>query len=115
MSRTLFGLALASLIMMSGNAFADTFTFLSPGSVTWDGVYVNPYQAQDNKQTLTIYCDDWNTDFSGNPTWPATAYTLSLANLSHFKYGAATDVYNVTLTGGHLSAALDAAPNDFQR
>jgi hypothetical protein len=119
MSRTLFGLALASLIVMSGNAFADSFTFLSPGSVTWNGVYVNPYQAQDNTHTqnnpLTIYCDDWNTDFSGTPTWTASVYTLTAGNVSNFKYGTATDVYNVTLTGGYLSAAPDTAPNDFQR
>src|ERR1017187_9905980 len=84
MSRTFLGLALASLIMMSGNVFADSFTFLSPGDVTWNGVYVNPYQAQDNTQTtvnpLTIFCDDWNTDFSGNPTWNANVYTLTLGN-----------------------------------
>ena len=73
------------------SASADSFTFTNAGNVTWNGVYVNPYQAVDNTHPehnpLTIYCDDWNTDFSGYPTWDATVYTLTADNVSHFKYG----------------------------
>jgi hypothetical protein len=122
MSRTFLGLALASLIMMSGNAFADSFTFLSPGDVTWNGVYVNPYQAQDNTQTtvnpLTIFCDDWNTDFSGNPTWNANVYTLTLGNTSNLKYGNTTPEYNITLnnnTLGYTSVPVVLPTGSFNR
>jgi hypothetical protein len=49
-------------MIMSGSAYADSFYFLSAGNVTWDGVYVNPYQAVDLSRTwenpLTAYCDD---------------------------------------------------------
>ena len=68
-----------------------SFTFLNPGGVTWNGVYVNPYQANNNtnpqNNPLTIYCDDWNTDFSGTPTWNANVYALTAANVPNFKYG----------------------------
>jgi len=120
MIKTPFGLALASLLLISGTAFADQFSFLSPGSVTWNGVYVNPYQAKDNTQPqnnpLTIYCDDWNTDFSGTPTWNANVYTLTAANATYFKYGNTTPNYNVTLLANNqLSAALSATPTPFNR
>src|SRR5580765_8079415 len=119
MIKTSFGVALASVLLLSGNAFADQFVFLSPGSVTWNGVYVNPYVAKDNTQpqgNLTIYCDDWNTDFSGNPTWNADVYTLTAGNVSHFKYGNTTPNYNVTLlANNHLSAELSATPTPFNR
>src|ERR1017187_717417 len=99
------GWALASMLILTGSAFADSFTFTSPGSVTWNGVYVNPYQANDNTQTqhnpLTIYCDDWNTDFSGNPTWNATVYSLNASNVTNFKYGKTTADYNVTVNSSH--------------
>ncbi|MCU1336779.1 MAG: hypothetical protein JWO19_2360 [Bryobacterales bacterium] len=120
MIRTSFGLALVSFLLMSGNAFADQFSFLSPGNVTWNGVYVNPYLANDNTQPqnnpLTIYCDDWNTDFSGNPTWNANVYTLTAGNASHFKYGNTTPNYNVTLLANNqLSATLSSTPTPFNR
>jgi len=80
--------------MVSGSAFADSFTFTSPGGNPWDGVYVNPYQATDNTQNpnnpLTIYCDDWNTEFSGNPTWNATVLPVTPGNVPYFKYGGVT-------------------------
>ena len=37
-----------SCMVVSGSAFADSFYFASAGNVTWNGVYVNPYQAIDN-------------------------------------------------------------------
>lgn len=87
--------------------FADQFTFTSPGTVTWDGVYVNPYQANDNTQPeqnpLTIYCDDWNTEFSGNPTWNADVYTLTAANVTNFKYGDISSVSTYGLNAGSLT------------
>jgi hypothetical protein len=96
--------------MASGSAFADSFTFTSAGNVTWDNVYVNPYQATDNTQTqnnpLTIYCDDWNTEFSGNPTWNAGVYALTASNLSNFKYGNITSDYSLSLSGGQLTDSL---------
>src|ERR1017187_6560852 len=99
MSKTSLGLALAGLLVLSGRAFADNFQFSSPGSVTWNGVYVNPYSATVDQAggtfakgtVLTIYCDDWNTDFSGNPTWNATVYSLNESNVTNFKYGNLTN------------------------
>ena len=80
-------------------------------------MYVNPYTARDNtqKQDLTIYCDDWNTDFSGNPDWNANVYALTLSNQSSFRYGATTPNYNVLLNNNQLTAALSATPAAFDR
>ena len=117
-------LSLAGIFILSGTAFADQFYFQSPGNTVWNGVYVNPYQANDNTQKqnnpLTVFCDDWNTDFSGNPTWNANVYTLTAGNASHFKYGNDTQTYNVTLHGSggasdYLSVALGATPTPFDR
>lgn len=110
------------LLAFSSAAFADQFYFVSPGSVTWDGAYVNPYVAQ-NKTTgqnsILIYCDDWNTDFSGNPTWNANVYSLTPANLPFFKFGNTTSFYNVDLhTSGstsYLSVAASATPGAWNR
>jgi hypothetical protein len=119
MPRTSFGLALASLLVVSGGAFADQMYFVSPGTTTWNGVYVNPYLANDNTQPannpLTIYCDDWNTEFSGNPTWNADIYALTASNVSNFKYGNTTSNYNVTLNNNQLSAASSSIPTPFNR
>jgi hypothetical protein len=99
-----FGMVLATLLIVSGSAFADdTFYFASPGSNVWDGVYVNPYTANETSpQTingLPIYCDDWNTEFSGNPTWNATVLALTPGNVQYFKYGTVTSNYTVSLSG----------------
>jgi hypothetical protein len=119
MSKTSFVLALASLFAATGSAFADQFTFLNPGNVTWNGVYVNPYSANDNTQTqnnpLTVYCDDWNTDFSGTPTWNANVYTLTAGNVSDFKYGNTISNYNVSLSSHTLSYAPSTLPTAFTR
>src|ERR1035437_6242756 len=119
------GWALASMLILTGSAFADSFTFTSAGSVTWNGVYVNPYQAVDNTHTqynpLTIYCDDWNTEFSGYPTWNATVYSLTASNVTNFKYGNTTDGptsadYNVTVDSSHkLLYTSSAIPSAFTR
>ena len=117
MVKASFGVALAGLIMVTGSAFADEFHFSSPGGTIWNGVYVSPYLARDNTQNrdLTIYCDDWNTDFSGNPTWSANVYQLTPANSDQFKYSNATEIYNVTLLGGQLTPVLDTTSTQFQR
>src|ERR1017187_9064451 len=118
MSKTSLCSALAGLLVLSGSAFADNFQFSSPGSVTWSGVYVNPYSATVDQAggtfasgtVLTIYCDDWNTDFSGNPTWNATVYSLTAVNEPNFKYASPTSDYNVTLAAGNqLSATLETS------
>jgi len=107
-------LTFATLLMVSGSALADQFTFTSPGTVTWDGVYVNPYQATDNTQPqnnpLTIYCDDWNTEFSGNPTWSADVYALTAGNVQYLKYGGITSAEAVTIASGVLSASAYSNP-----
>ena len=85
MWKTSFRLAAIILIVMSGSVFADSFHFDSAGGVIWDNVYVNPYTATDTtggpllpaNTDLTVYCDDWNTEFSGNPTWSANVYSLA--------------------------------------
>ena len=115
------GWALASMLILTGSASADSFAFTSAGSVTWNGVYVNPYQANDNTQTqhnpLTIYCDDWNTDFSGYPTWNATVYSLTAGNAPNFKYGTTTPNYNVALdtVNNILSVTSSLTPTPFNR
>ena len=48
-----------------------------------------------------MYCDDWNTDFSGNPTWNADVYALTADNMPNFKYGNPSSNYNVALDSGH--------------
>ena len=123
MWKTSFRLAVISLIVMSGSAFADSFYFQSAGNVIWNGVYVNPYQAIDNTHTaenpLTVYCDDWNTEFSGNPTWNADVYALTAANLSHFKYANPSSDYTMALDSANKLAATAAtntpAGNPLQR
>jgi hypothetical protein len=113
MTRTSFGLALASLLVLSGGAFADQMYFASPGSTVWNGVYVNPYTVNDltNPQfdPLTVYCDDWNTEFSGNPTWTANIYALTASNVPSFKYGTATG-YVVTDPGNSTNQLSAVAP-----
>jgi hypothetical protein len=113
------GWALASMLILTGSASADSFTFTSAGSVTWNGVYVNPYQAVDNTHTqynpLTIYCDDWNTEFSGYPTWNATVYSLTASNVTNFKYGNTTADYNVTVSSHTLSYTSSPFPTALTR
>ena len=115
MWKTSFRLAAIALMVMSGNAFADSFYFASAGNVIWNGVYVNPYQTIDQTQPaaspLAVYCDDWNTDFSGNPTWNADVYTLTADNLSHFKYANPSSDYTMALDSSNdLFATLDTKP-----
>jgi hypothetical protein len=118
MSKTSLVLAVASLLV-SGSAFADEFYFSDPGTVTWNGVFVNPYSANNithpAHNPLTIYCDDWNADFSGNPTWNADVYTLTAGNLSHFKFGDTTPKFDLTLSGGVLNSFSNPTPDPFQR
>jgi hypothetical protein len=111
--KSFLGISLAGLIVMSGTAFADDFFYFknAGNDVAWNGIYVNPYTAVDKSEVngpdLTIYCDDWNTDFSGNPYWYAsvTALTDVQANntlLSNLKYGSTTPNWNVKLNGTML-------------
>ena len=117
MSRKSVGFALTVLLVVTSAAFADSFTFAGTGNVTWNGVYVNPYTAHDNTtdKDLTIYCDDWNTDFSGNPTWNANVYALTASNLSLFRFGNTTPNYNVTVQNNQLVASLSATPVPLNR
>jgi hypothetical protein len=105
MSKKASGILLATLLMVSGSAFADSFYFASAGNNVWDNVYVNPYTANETSpqtiNNLTIYCDDWNTEFSGNPTWTASVYAFSQSNVPSFKYGGVTSDA-VSLSGGQL-------------
>src|ERR1035441_3054424 len=100
--------AFATLLIFAPGAFADSMTFTNPGSNVWAGVYVNPYTGLDTNtnQVLTLYCDDYNTEFSGNPTWDANIAPLTLANVSGFLFGKVTykDVYDFTLNGSSIQA-----------
>ena len=83
MSKSFLGITLVAWIAMSGSAFADDFFhFENAGSVQWNGVLVNPYAATDltTSQAMKIYCDDWNTEFSGNPYWYASITPLTTLN-----------------------------------
>ncbi len=122
MTRFSFGLALAGLLALSSGAFADNFYFPSNGggNVTWNGVYVNPYSANDTttgQNALTIFCDDWNTDFTPPVGWTGTVYALTAANVPSLKYGNVTpsDVFDVTDSSHTLSYSNPATVNAYQR
>jgi len=107
MSTRSFGTVLTALLMTSGSAFADQFYFVGPSpGVAWERVYVNPYAADENtppqNNPLTIYCDDWDTELSGNPKWNANTYALARADLTNFKFGQVTTTQSVSLFGGRL-------------
>src|ERR1035437_1718409 len=89
--------AFATLLIFAPGAFADSMTFTNPGSNVWAGVYVNPYTGLDTNtnQVLTLYCDDYNTEFSGNPTWDANIAPLVPGG--NFLFSNVTSVYNFTL------------------
>ncbi len=111
MSKPFLGMALASLLVMSCNAFADDlFRFDNPGGVIWANVYVNPYSATDltKNEAMTIYCDDWNSDFSGSPSWYATVTALTDVDtlLGNLKYGSSMSYWNVKLDGTGSTAQL---------
>jgi hypothetical protein len=115
-------LALVGLLAMSGSAFADNFYFPANGggNVTWDGVYVNPYSATDTttgQNALTIFCDDWNTDFTPPVGWFGSVYTLTAANVPALKYGnvTANNVFDVTDSNHTLSYSNPATANAYQR
>ena len=108
--------AFAALLIFAPGAFADSMTFTNPGSNVWAGVYVNPYTGLDTttNQVLTLYCDDYNTEFSGNPTWnadiaplvpspdpssPSDAETYAATN---FLFGNTTDAYYKYLEAAYL-------------
>jgi hypothetical protein len=122
MTRFSFGLTLAGLLAMSGSALADNFYFPSNGggNVTWNGVYVNPYSANDTttgQNAITIFCDDWNTDFTPPAAWGGTVYALTEANVPSLKYGKVTpnDVFDVTDSNNTLSYSNPASVNAYQR
>jgi hypothetical protein len=109
-----FRWATATLLVLGGTAFADQLYFVSAGSVTWNGVYVTPYLAYDptlNPNDLTVYCDDWNTEFFGDPTWNANVYALTAANLSNFKFGKLTADYRMTLNPGDTLSFASSSAN----
>ena len=108
--------AFAALSIFAPGAFADSMTFTDPGSNVWAGVYVDPYAGVDNNngKVLTLYCDDYNTEFSGNPTWdavitplvpspvpssPSDAETYAATN---FLFGNTTDAYYKYLEAAYL-------------
>ncbi len=125
MSKPFVGGTLISLLLLSGTAFADDFFhFENPGGVIWwntaMNVYVNPYTAKDitTSETLSVYCDDWNSDFSGNPYWYADVNSLTLGNTPKFKYGSTTSEYDLTLVGDQLvftAATLNVPADPFER
>ena len=91
--------AFAALLIFAPGAFADSMTFTNPGSNVWAGVYVNPYTGLDTttNQVLTLYCDDYNTEFSGNPTWDAVITPLVPFQASRLLFGGITSAYDFTL------------------
>jgi hypothetical protein len=99
MARYSYIIAFAVLLIFAGGAFADSMTFTNPGSNVWQGVYVNPYTGLDTTDhtTLTLYCDDYNTEFSGNPTWNATIAPLAPGGNFLFSNVTSATVYDFTL------------------
>jgi len=124
LSKSSLGMALASLIVMSGSAFADDFFYFQSGNSTgWNNVQVNPYTAVDKskspEQTLSIYCDDWNSEFGGNPYWYASVTALTDVRadptlLNNLKYGNSTENYNVTksVSGSVVTLSATALSSD---
>ena len=111
MSKKSLGIVFATLLMVSGSAFADEFYFAAPPpGVVWDGVYVNPYTANElspqSIKGMTIYCDDWDTEFSGNPDWAANVYAVNQANVTNFRFGSNTTTQSVSLSGSGATAQL---------
>jgi len=108
-------------MLLIGAAFAsadDELQFSSPGGVVWwtpagpySGVYVSPYTAYDatTEETLSLFCDDYNTDFSGNPTWDAAIYSLSPSTVADYKYGSVTDAYTLYLEAAYLFSQVQNA------
>ena len=120
MMRYLFLIAFAVLLIFATTAFADdTIYFSSPGNNVWQGVYVNPYVGVDLSQTpattLTLFCDDYNTEFSGNPTWEATINPLDPSNVGDFLYGTINTAYDFTYSSGNdqISGSLVAVSDPY--
>jgi hypothetical protein len=91
--------AFAALSIFAPGAFADSMTFTDPGSNVWAGVYVDPYTGRDTttNQVLTLYCDDYNTEFSGNPIWNANIAPLTPGGNFLFSNVTSASVYDFTL------------------
>ena len=118
--RYLYLIRLAALLIFATGAFADdTIYFSSPGGNVWQGVYVNPYVGVDFSQTpaktLTLFCDDYNTEFSGNPTWEATINPLDTSNVGDFLYGTINTAYDFTYSSGNdqISGSLVAVSDPY--
>src|ERR1035441_2380004 len=107
--------AFAALSIFAPGAFADSMTFTDPGSNAWQGVYVNPYTGLDNTndKSLTLFCDDYNTEFSGNPTWIANIAPLAPGGNFLFSSVTFSSVYDFTFDSSHdkIQATLDTALN----
>jgi hypothetical protein len=89
----------AVLLVFAGGAFADSMYFSDPGNNVWSGVYVDPYSGVDkdnNNKVLTLYCDDWNTEFSGNPTWSAVITPLEPFTATNLLFGQIDSAYDFT-------------------
>ncbi len=119
MSKMCLHPTVASLLFLTSTAFADDFVFPSAGGVVWDNVYVNPYTAQDNTVSpttpLTIFCDDWNTEFYAPATWEATVYSLASAvadptTLAKLKYGNTPQSYTVGWDTSGFAPVLTLSP-----
>jgi len=91
--------AFAALLIFAPGAFADEMHFTDPGSNVWAGVYVDPYTGvdKDNNKVLTLYCDDWNTEFSGSPTWDAVITPLVPFQAPRLLFGGIATAYDFTL------------------
>src|ERR1035438_7020037 len=105
---------LAMLLIGVTAASADEMQFSDPGSVIWwtpagpySGGYVSPYTGYDatTQETLTLFCDDYNTDFSGDPTWDATIYSLTPSTVSDYKYGSLTNAYTLDRKSTRLNSS----------
>lgn len=104
MTRYFYIIALAVLFIFASSAFADSMYFSDPGNNVWAGVYVDPYTGVDkdnNNKVLTLYCDDWNTEFSGNPTWPAVITPLEPFTATNLLFGQIHSAYDFTFDSAH--------------
>lgn len=89
--------ALALVLAASPAAAQETLQFTNPGTVTWNGVYVGPYQAQilsdPTRPTIDIYCVDFAHAVTRNQVWTAH-FTPLTHDLSDTRGGnAARELY----------------------
>jgi hypothetical protein len=123
--------AFAVLLVFASGAFADQMHFTDPGNNVWAGVYVDPYTGVDttNNKGVALYCDDYNTEFTGTPIWNANIAPLVPSPVpssptdaenyaaTNFLFGGITSAYDFTLVPSTttIQATKNTNPDPYYR